>query len=115
MMTMMVVHHVHAQSHGSGFSSWRIAMEPCGGNAVQVLTCRHWLGEGEHANPQVLEPLTLPVAFGLGFNCKSRRLQPRPPRAEPLPEGLGCKFLPDFVSHAAASMPLTLGRLFANV
>ena len=63
------------------------------------------VGEGEHANPQVLEPLTLPVAFGLGFNCKSRRLQPRPPRAEPLPEGLDCKFLPDFVSHAAASMP----------
>ena len=60
-------------------------------------------GQGGDASPQALEPLTPPVA--VGPSCKSQRLRPRPPRTEPLPEGLDNKLMPDFVALAAASIP----------
>ena len=35
----------------------------------------------------------------------SERLQARPPRTEPLPDGIGQQWLPDYISQAAASLP----------
>ena len=60
-------------------------------------------GEGGDTSSPAVQSLTPRVACGPRRKCP--RLHPRPPRTEPLPQGVGRALLPEFVAQAAASLP----------
>ena len=60
-------------------------------------------GEGGDTSSPAVQSLTPRVVCGPRRKCP--RLHPRPPRTEPLPQGVGRALLPEFVAQAAASLP----------